>query len=370
MLALLRRSAGRMSSPVYLIERAFILKGFVSRRTLITAAAAMGTVGAFGGVASSNAFASGLTLRGAGSTLVQPLEAEWATGYNQNTGNTIVYSGVGSGTGITDISNRLVDFGASDAPLTPTQAAACNNCVQMPWALTGTGVGYNIPGVSNLKLTGSVLASIYLGQITNWSDPQIKKLNPKAKLPNLKITPIFRSDGSGDTYAFTNYLSDVSKTWASKVNFATSVQFPTGVGASGNSGVASLLGTTSGGIAYAAVSYLIAQKENAAAIQNAAGNYEVPNLNNIENAAASVKKVPGNNELHIVDPPKSQKIAYPISTFTYVIVPKTSNKQLTFVRAFVNYAIGAGQAFGPRLDFAPLPKVVLKADKKSLAGLS
>jgi phosphate transport system substrate-binding protein len=363
MLRLLICSAGRMSPPVYLIERAFILKGFVSRRSLISAAVAMGTVGAFGGVASSSAFASGLTLNGAGSTLVQPLEAEWATAYNQKTGNTINYSGVGSGTGITDISNRLVDFGASDAPLTSAQAAACNNCVQIPWALSATGVGFNIPGVKSLKLTGSQLAGIYLGQITNWQ--QISK-----SLPNLKITPIFRSDGSGDTYAFTNYLSKVNSTWASKVSYATSVQFPTGVGGKGNSGVASLLSSTSGGIAYVAVPYLIAQHLNAAAVENSAGKYEYPNLDNIENAASSVKKVPASNQLSIVDPSKKQKIAYPISTFTYVIVPKTGNKQLTFVKAFINYAIGAGQQFGARLDFAPLPKVVLKADKASVKGLS
>ena len=339
------------------------MKGFVSRRTLISSAVAIGTVGAFGGVASSSALANGLTLHGAGSTLVQPLEAEWATAYNQQTGNTISYAGVGSGTGITDISNRLVDFGASDAPLTPAQASACNSCVQIPWALSATGVGFNIPGVKSLKLTGAQIASIYLGQTTNWN--QISK-----KLPNLKITPIFRSDGSGDTYAFTNYLSKVSGTWASKVSFATSVQFPTGVGGSGNSGVASLLKSTSGGIAYVAVPYLLSQQLNAASVQNAAGNYEVPNLANIENAAQSVTKVPATNELHIVDPGKKQKIAYPISTFTYAIVPKSGNKQLSFVKAFINYALGGGQHFGAALDFAPLPKIVLKADKATVKTLS
>jgi phosphate transport system substrate-binding protein len=326
------------------------------------------SAGGFGGFA-SNAFAAG-TLNGAGSTLVAPFEAEWAQGFNAKTGNTVNFNAVGSGTGITDISQRIVDFGASDAPLTSAQASACHGCTQIPWALSATGIGYNVPGVGHkLQLTGSELAGIYQGRITNWNSSAIKKSNPGAKLPNLKITPIFRSDGSGDTYAFTNYLSKVNKAWAKKVNFATSVQFPAGVGGKGNSGVASLLESTKGGIAYVAVSYLISQKLNAAAVQNAAGKYVFPNLSNIENAASQVKKVPGNNELHIVDPPKKAKIAYPISTFTYAIVPKSSNKQASLLKSFINYALTTGQKSGPTLDFASLPKVVLKADKKTASSL-
>ena len=341
-----------------------------TRRHIIAAAAVAATTVGFGGVA-SKAMASGLTLNGAGSTLVAPLEAEWAQGFDSKYGDTVNYSAVGSGTGITDISHRIVDFGASDAPLTPTQASACNGCTQIPWALSATGVGYNVPGVGHkLQLSASTLAGIYLGSITNWDAPQIKKSNPRLKLPNLKITPIFRSDGSGDTYAFTNYLSHVSKTWASKVSFATSVQFPTGVSAKGNSGVASLLQSTSGGIAYVAVSYLIANNLNAAAIQNAAGKYEYPNLTSIVNAAAQVKKVPAGNALSIVDPSKKAKIAYPISTFTYAIVPVSGNNQAGFLKSFITYAITTGQRSGPSLDFAPLPKVVLAADKKTIAGLS
>jgi phosphate transport system substrate-binding protein len=358
-------------------ERAFILKGFAfSRRTLCPVAVVAASLAGFGGFASS-AFAANATLNGAGSTLVAPFEAEWAQGFDAKTGNTVNFQAVGSGTGITDISNRIVDFGASDAPLTPAQAAACTNagnpCTQIPWALSATGIGYNVPGVGHhLNLSGATLAGIYLGTITNWNDPSIQKSNPKLHLPNLKITPLFRSDGSGDTYAFTNYLSKISPTWASKVSFATSVQFPAanGVGGKGNSGVAALLESTQGSIAYIAVSYLISQNLNAAAVQNAAGNYEFPNLQNIANAAAQVKSVPASNELHIVAPPKKFKIAYPISTFTYAIVPKSGNKQAALLKAFINYAINKGQKTGPSLDFAPLPKVVFKADQKSVAGLS
>ncbi|MGO9955911.1 MAG: phosphate ABC transporter substrate-binding protein PstS [Solirubrobacteraceae bacterium] len=337
---------------------------------MTVAALAIGVSGAF----TAGAVAQTTTLNGAGSTLVAPLEAEWANSFAGKTGITVNYNAVGSGTGITDISQGTVDFGASDAPLNSTQAAGCANCIQIPWALSATGVGFNVPGVRKLKLTGSVLAGIYLGQITNWDTPQIAKLNKGVRLPNLQITPIYRSDGSGDTYAFTNYLNDVSSAWASGPGYGTLISFPHGVGDKGNSGVTAALQSTSGAIAYVAVSYLIAHGVPAVAIQNAAGKYEYPNLANIENAAAIVKHVPGGtpaqggDALHIVDPPKSAKIAYPISTFTYVIAPTTAPNG-SELKEFIQYALGPGQAFGASLDFAPLPKVVLNADKAAVNQL-
>jgi phosphate transport system substrate-binding protein len=339
------------------------LKGFAFQpRKLVPLSAAVLAIGASAGFTSSAVAASG-TLNGAGSTLVAPLEAEWASAYDSKTGNTVNYNAVGSGTGIADISAGTVDFGASDAPLSPSQAAGCHNCIQIPWALSATGVGYNVPGAGRkLHLTGSVLAGIYLGQITNWNAPQIARLNKGVHLPNLKITPVFRTDGSGDTYAFTNYLSHISSAWKGRVGLGTSVSFPAGVGGKGNSGVTSVLQGTQGAIAYIAVSYLIAHQLPAVAVQNAAGKYEYPNLSNIENAAATVHHVPGNNALSIVDPPKSAKIAYPISTFTYVIAPTTA-PQGALLKSFIQYALGSGHSFGENLDFAPLPKVVVKADK-------
>ena len=316
-----------------------------------------------GFLSTAAASAAGGTLNGAGSTLVAPLEAEWASAFASRTGNTVNYNPVGSGTGIAQISAGTVDFGASDAPLNPTQAAGCHNCIQIPWALSATGVGYNVPGAGRkLHLTGPLLAGIYLGQITNWSDPKIAKVNKGVHLPNLKITPVFRSDGSGDTYAFTNYLSHVSGAWKTRVGLGTSVSFPTGASGKGNSGVTAVLQGTPGSVAYIAVSYLIAHQLPAVAIQNAAGKYEYPNLANIENAAAAVKHVPGSGALSIVDPPKSAKIAYPISTFTYVIAPTTAH-QLELLKLFVKFALGPGHAFGANLDFAPLPKAVVNYDK-------
>ena len=320
------------------------------------------------GLLSSSAAASATSLTGAGSTLVAPLEAYWAQGFEHQYGYSVTYASVGSGAGIAQISARTVDFGASDAPMTPTQAEGCKSCIQIPWALTATGIGFNIEGVSRLRLTGPVLADIYLGKITNWDSPAITKLNKGVKLPNLKITPVFRSDGSGDTYAFTDYLSRVSSQWKSQVGNATSVSFPAGVGGKGNDGVTAVVTTTNGSLGYISASYIIAHGLKAAALRNAAGKYEYPNLKNISNAAASVKSIPANNEMHIVNPPKKYKIADPLSTFTYAIVPTTA-PQKRLLADWVYYAITAGQQFGAQLDFAPIPSVVLHAAVKSIRTL-
>jgi phosphate transport system substrate-binding protein len=344
-------------------------KGFllIRNRLLGLIIATVGTMGCMAGVSTAIASAN---LTGAGSSLIAPLMGNWINGFEAaGHGNVkVTYGSVGSGAGIAQITNRTVDFGASDAPLTPEQAAACNGCVQIPWALTATGIGFSVPGVKKLNLTGPILAGIYFGKITNWSDPKITKINPKAHLPNLAITPVFRSDGSGDTYAFTNYLSKVSKSWKSEVGYATSVGFTHGVGAKGNSGVTNVVASTAGAIGYISASYLIAAGLPVAALKNEAGNYEYPNLKNITNAAEMVKSVPSSNELHIVNPPKKFSIAYPLSTFTYAIVPHNA-PQKGLVSEFVNYAMTTGQKYGAALDFAPLPKVVLTAAKTAVAGL-
>jgi phosphate transport system substrate-binding protein len=315
--------------------------------------------------AATNAAATELT--GAGSTLVAPFEAYWGQEFEKY-GVKVTYAAVGSGSGIAQISARTVAFGASDAPMTPAQAAGCNECVQIPWALTATGIAYNISGVTSLHLTPEIVADIYLGKITKWNAAPIKKINKHVNLPDLTITPVYRSDGSGDTYAFTDLMSRVSPEWKSKVGNATSVSFPTGVGGTGNSGVSAIVEKTNGAIGYIAASYIYSHGLNAARLKNQAGRYEYPNLSNIEEAATVVKSVPANNEMHIVNPPKSAKKAYPLSTFTYVIVPKSSS-QLPLLKEFIKYALTTGQKFGPALDFAKVPPVVLAAAEKTLASL-
>lgn len=313
-----------------------------------------------------------VTITGAGSTLVAPIEAEWASSWDNATGNTVSYSPVGSGTGYKDIAGGLVNFGASDAPLSVYSTPPCSACVQIPWALTATGVSYHLSGLQlprgkSFHLSGAVIAKIYLGQIKTWNNAAIRALNKGARIPNTPITTLWRSDASGDTYAFTRFLSDVSSSFAHSVGSSTTVSFPVGVGAKGNSGMAAALTGTNGAIAYIAVSYLIADHLPAVGVQNAYGSYVSPNLSAIEAAASVVHSVPSNNQLTIVDPSKHAKSAYPISTFTYCIVPTNTNATVAgLLRSFIDYALGAGQSYGPALDFAPLPKDVLKADRATV----
>lgn len=333
---------------------------------LIAAAAlALLTVAAAG---ASSTKSTDTTITGAGSSLVAPLVSTWVAPLGSAFGYHLQYSSVGSGAGIAQITARTVDFGASDAPMTPDQAANCKDCAQIPWALSATTLSYNVPGTPNdLKLTGPVIAGIYLGTITNWNDPQITKLNPKVNLPNLKITPVFRSDGSGDTYAFTDYLSRINATWKAKVGNATAVQFPAGVGGKGNDGVSGVIAKTSGAIGYISAAYLIPHHLKVAAVKNASGYFATPGLRGIAAAAALVKSVPANNEMHIVNPPKGAKLAYPISTFTYIIIPRTSPKAAE-LRKMVFWAVTQGQQkhYTATQIFAPIPKLVLVAAEKTL----
>jgi len=330
----------------------------VSRRTVIAAAivAASLVFGASFAAASS----TGGSLKGAGSTFVFPLVSQWQANYKNAQ---ITYGSVGSGAGIAAITARTVDFGASDAPLSKDQFAACKGCEQIPWALSSTSVPYNVPGVSyGLRLTGKILANIYLGHITKWNNSAIKKINPGVKLPDLKITPVFRSDGSGTSWNFTDYLSRVSPEWKSKVGVGTQPSFPTGIGGKGSSGLAGVVSRTDGAIGYVDEAYSLKNGFKVARIQNRAGVFQLPGLGGIKAAAATIHRVPSNGALSIVNPPKSQKRAYPICTFTYVIVPLKSNKAAT-LKQFISWAITGGQKYGMPLQFYPLPKLVQTADK-------
>jgi phosphate transport system substrate-binding protein len=239
----------------------------------------------------------------------------------------------------------------------------------VPWALGATLASYNLKGApAKLKLSGPVLADIFLGKITHWNDPAIAKLNSGAMLPATAITPVYRSDGSGDTYAFTDFLSKVSPEWKSKKGVSTQVNFSKGIGGKGNDGVAAVVGRQNGAIGYLGISYVFGNELHYALIQNAAGNYPVPGPDTITAAADAVGTVPADNAISITNPPASAPDAYPISTFSYVIFPTTSSKART-LRDFVTYAIGPGQAFGEKLHFAPLPAKVVSAGKQTLAKL-
>jgi phosphate transport system substrate-binding protein len=337
----------------------------VTRRTLAVLAA-LGAALVLTTGAGAKGDAGSLT--GAGSSFVAPLVSAWIPKVDAAYGVKVTYGPIGSGGGINAITNRTVDFGASDAPLTPDQFAACKGCVQIPWALSATAVAYNGDALPNhVHLTGQVIAGIFQGRIKSWNDPAIKKLNKGKSLPDLNITVIHRSDNSGTTYNLTDYLSHVSPQWKSGPGRGVAVNWPSGIGARGSSGVAAALKSTQGGITYVDVAYTLANHFKFAAVKNKAGTYALPGLTGIKSAAATINRVaPDNGGISIVNPAKTQKLAYPICTFTYVIIPKQTSKAAELKR-FVNWALTKGQTSGPRLLFQPIPKVVLKASLKTTA---
>ena len=333
---------------------------------LIATASACGSSAKSGGTGAHTTM-SPSTLIGAGSTLVAPLLTQWQGEYSSAYGVTITYGAIGSGGGIQAITDRTVDFGASDAPLSVAQATSCNGCVQIPWALAATTVSYNLPTVAKpLRLTGSVIAAIYLGTIKAWNDPAIAKLNPGVNLPSTSISVVYRSDGSGDTYAFTDYLSHVSSAWKSQVGTATAVNWPTGTGEPHNSGVAAAIESTRGAIGYVGIGQAIGSNLHFAAIENQAHRFVKPATQSIA-AAAATAHFAADNSASIVNPPASAAGAYPISTFTYVIVARSSPK-LAALRKFIDYAVTKGQQDATAFDFAPLPQSVVARDKTVVRG--
>jgi len=306
-------------------------------------------------------------LTGAGSTFVSKLVQAWVPKVDGALGIKVTYGPIGSGGGIAQITNRTVDFGASDAPLTPDQFAACKGCVQIPWALSATSIPYRLDGGPNrIRLNGKVLADIFLGKIKTWDAPAIKALNKGKAIPSTAITVIHRSDGSGTTYNLTDYLIRVSPEWKSRVGRGTAVDWPTGVGGRGSSGVSAALSQTNGGITYVDVAFSLVNHFKFAAIQNKARVFALPGLKGIAAAAKTINRVaPDNGGISIVNPAKSQPLAYPICTFTYVIIPKQTSKAPD-LKKFVRWTLTSGQQDGPKLLFQPIPKVVLKASLKTL----
>src|SRR5439155_19064391 len=344
----------------------FIRMFTLAALTALLAGVAAGTAGA------SPARKAGTTISGAGSTFVSPLVTTWIPAVGSALGYELQYSAIGSSGGINSITGRTVDFGASDAPLSPDQFTACKGCAQIPWALAATSVMYNLPGVKNLlHMDGPTLAKIFMGQITQWDDAAIKKLNPGINLPSTKITIAHRSDGSGTTYNFTDYLSKVSPAWKSQVGLGTSVNWPVGVGGRCSAGVSALVAQPQGAIGYADVAFALKNRFSYFAMKNRNGKFATPGAKGILAAAIShVKPTAGTNELSIVDPPKKFPLAYPISTYTYVIVPLQSSKAPD-LRKSLCWPVTHGQEakYTAPLRFVPIPKSVLVVAEKAIAKI-
>jgi phosphate ABC transporter phosphate-binding protein len=331
---------------------------------LVAGASAVAAVSVGGAQARSSAG----ELKGAGATFPAPLIAVWQQRYEQQKGVKITYNPIGSGGGISAISNKTVDFGASDAPLSPDQFASCGGCVQLPWVLSATAVMYNMPGLkNNLRITGPIIVDIYLGKVKKWNDPRIKRINPGVSIPDRDITPVYRSDSSGTSFNFTTYLNTVSKTWKSRVGRGTTVNWPTGVGARGSSGVSGVISRTPGAIGYADIAYALRNKLQFFSVQNRAGRFARPGLVGIRAAAQADRKFSPTNELSIVNPPPGRKFlkAYPICTYSYVLLRIQSDKA-SLLKPFVTWALTSGQQYGPPLVFQPIPKYVVDRGKATL----
>jgi phosphate ABC transporter phosphate-binding protein len=326
-------------------------------------------------------------LLGAGATFPQPLIQKWTVTYNQlYPAVTISYSGIGSGGGIQQITAKTVDFGASDAPLSNTQLANAPGLVLFPETLGGVAFTYNlaafgIPNNTTLKFTSAVIAGIYEGVITKWNDPAIEALNPGVNFPPNLITAVHRSDGSGTTYAFTNFLSVTNPNWANMIGFSTSVTWPVdklanGVGAKGNPGVAGAVKNTNGAIGYVDVIYAVSNHLGVASVENQAGNFIVPSLQTILWAAANATGTPNPSDLrlHIVNAAGPQ--SYPISTYTYLLVYKDMSANISSMDKakalahFFWWAIHDGQQYSTALIYVPLPANVVSADEQLLMTLN
>ena len=301
-------------------------------------------------------------ITGAGATFPYPIYAKWAEAYKAKTGNNLNYQSIGSGGGIRQIQNKTVDFGASDMPLKPEELEK-SGLVQFPTVVGGDVPVVNLPAIKpgEIRLTGTVLADIYLGKIKKWNDPVLTSLNPGVKLPEQDVTVVHRSDGSGTTFIWVNYLSKVSVEWKDKVGEGTSVNWPAGVGGKGNEGVASYVQRISGAIGYVEYAYALQNKLTYTLVQNRDGNFVAPNIETFKAAAAGAQwdKAPG---MYLILTDQSGKNSWPISGATFILVYKAQDKpdRAKEVLKFFDWAYADGDKLAMDLDYVPLPDSVVK----------
>lgn len=306
------------------------------------------------------------TLNGAGATFPNPMYSKWFSEYHKlHSDVQINYQPIGSGGGIRQVTEATVDFGASDMPMTDDQLKAAQaklntKVLNIPTVLGAVVPAYNIPGVSGeVKFTPELLAGIFLGKISSWSDPEIAKVNPDIKFPSQEIVVVHRSDGSGTTFIWTDYLSKVSPEWKSQVGAGTSVNWPKGLGGKGNDGVAGSVRQLPGSIGYVELIYAVQNKIAYGSVRNSAGVFLKASLEGVTAAAASAPKMPADFRVSITNAPG--KDAYPISSFTWLLIPlqsKDPNKG-KILADFLNWMVTDGQKLTNALDYAPLPESVV-----------
>ena len=310
-------------------------------------------------------------LTGAGATFPEPIYSKWFSEYSAaHPGVTINYQAIGSGGGVRQMTAGLVDFGASDMPVTDEQLSASKTkLTHIPTVMGAVVASFNVPGVSDLKFSPDVLADIYLGKIANWNDPRIAKDNAGVSLPNLKIIVVHRSDGSGTSYIFTDYLSKVSSDWANGPGRGASPSWPMGVGGKGNPGVAGLVRQLPGAIGYVELLYALQNHIRYGEIKNADGNWVKASIEGVTAAAASIKQMPSDYRVSITNAPG--KDAYPISSFTYLLVPLKfpDAAKGKVIKDMLSWIINSGEGEAAGLSYAPLPKSVSDKVLKTVYSL-
>jgi len=315
------------------------------------------------------ATAQKVQINGAGATFPYPIYSKWFSEYNKMHPNVeINYQSIGSGGGIRQLSAQTVFFGATDGPMTNDQIfAAGAPILHLPTVLGGVVPIYEVPGVGELRFTGPVLADIFLGKITKWNDAAIRNVNPGVNLPNMDITVAHRSDGSGTSYIWCDYLSKVSAEYRKTVGVATSVNWPVGVGAKGNEGVSGMVKQTPGSIGYVELIYALQNKISYGSVQNAAGEFVKASTDTVSNAAAQAAKgMPKDFRVSITNAPGHD--VYPISSFTWLLFyenPKDKARAKIMVD-FVKWALSQGQKYAPELGYAPLPSEVVALEMQAI----
>jgi phosphate transport system substrate-binding protein len=312
------------------------------------------------------------TLNGAGATFPYPMYSKWFSEYhNAHPDIQINYQSIGSGGGIRQVLAGTVDFGATDGPMSDDQLSQAKiKILHVPTVMGAVVPAYNVPGVNaDIKFTPEALAGIFLGKITSWNDKAIASVNPDIKLPGDSIVVIHRSDGSGTTFIFTDYLSKVSSDWNSQVGKGTSVKWPVGLGGKGNEGVAGMIRQVQGSIGYIELIYAVQNKIPYGVVKNAAGVFLKASLDGVTAAAASVKSMPADFRVSITNAPG--KDAYPISSFTWLLIPVQAKDAARgkILADFLNWMVDDGQKMTAQLTYAPLPESVaakVKAEIKQV----
>jgi phosphate transport system substrate-binding protein len=310
-------------------------------------------------------------LTGAGATFPYPIYSKWFSEYSSaHPGVQINYQSIGSGGGIRQVTAALVDFGASDMPMTDDQLSTSKvKLIHIPTVLGAVVPIFNVPGVSDLRFSGATLADIYLGKVTNWNDAEIAKDNPGAHLPDQKIVVVHRADSSGTSFIWTDYLSKVSKDWAGGPGKGTSPGWPTGVGGKGNEGVAGLVRQIPGSIGYVELIYALQNKITFGEVKNAAGNWVRASIDGVTNAADAVKNMPADYRISITNAPGAS--SYPISSFTYLLIPAkpiNAANEAT-LKDMLSWMIKNGEGEVSSLSYAPLPSALAEKVLKTIYAL-